>query len=191
MNINPTLETERLLIRRWRDCEEDRAFMHFIMSNEVGRRYYQERKTREGSDLGFDKILTSYENGLPAWQVATLKNTGQPVGFCGLCPINFPLSFPATTEIGWQYDPAFWGKGYASEAATAHLDHAFNTLKLKDIVAFAIEENRASTRVMEKIGMVQEPENTFLHPSISDDHPHLKRHVLYRVTAHQWLHRNA
>lgn len=59
-------------------------------------------------------------------------------------------------EIGWTFHPRLWGKGYASEGARAVLGYAFNTLNAHRVVAFCHVENKASYRVMEKIGMQRE-----------------------------------
>ncbi|TKI71597.1 GNAT family N-acetyltransferase [Lysinibacillus mangiferihumi] len=61
-----------------------------------------------------------------------------------------------TYEIGWVLNPAYYRKGYASEAAQALLDYGFTEMKLHRIIATCQPENIASYRVMEKIGMRRE-----------------------------------
>lgn len=61
-----------------------------------------------------------------------------------------------TYEIGWVLNPAYYRKGYASEAAQALLDYGFTKMKLHRIIATCQPENIASYRVMEKIGMRRE-----------------------------------
>jgi [ribosomal protein S5]-alanine N-acetyltransferase len=61
-----------------------------------------------------------------------------------------------TYEIGWVFNPKYYNKGYASEAAMAILQHGFENLKLHRIIATCQPENTASFRVMEKIGMRRE-----------------------------------
>jgi RimJ/RimL family protein N-acetyltransferase len=53
----------------------------------------------------------------------------------------------------YMLDDAVWGRGYATEGAAAARDFAFDRLGLNRIMAIALPENRASTRVMEKIGL--------------------------------------
>ncbi len=180
------LETQRLTIRHWADDEKDRAFLYAIMSNENGRRYYPDRKTREQSDEVMDRILGNQKTGGLCWAVACLKATGQRLGFTGLAPVTFKVPFAPTVEIGWQYHPEVWGSGYATEAGAELLRHAFEDLNLPEIVAFAIEENTASTAVMSRIGMTHYPDETFVHPNVPDTHPQLKRHVLWRITNTEW-----
>jgi ribosomal-protein-alanine N-acetyltransferase len=66
-----------------------------------------------------------------------------------------------------------WGKGYATEIARASLDVGFRLLGLQDIVAFALPQNQASRRVMEKVGFTYERD--IIHDDI--------KHVLYRIRA--------
>lgn len=61
-----------------------------------------------------------------------------------------------TYEIGWVFNPKFYNKGYASEAAYAALNYGFKELKLHRIIATCQPENPPSYRVMEKIGMRRE-----------------------------------
>ena len=52
----------------------------------------------------------------------------------------------------------FWGQGLATEVATSFLEAAFGPLALRDVVAFTLPSNRASRRVMEKLGLHYERE---------------------------------
>ncbi|MGZ9223477.1 MAG: GNAT family N-acetyltransferase [Anaerolineales bacterium] len=85
--------------------------------------------------------------------VITVKPTGQLIGNCGV-----RRNSPETHEgdIGYELDPRFWGKGYATEAARAVLDFGFSRLRLHRISAWCIADNTGSARVLEKLGMRQE-----------------------------------
>ncbi|RHW29446.1 GNAT family N-acetyltransferase [Oceanobacillus profundus] len=61
-----------------------------------------------------------------------------------------------TYEIGWVFNPKYYNKGYASEAAHSILKYGFETMKLHRIIATCQPENISSYRVMEKIGMRRE-----------------------------------
>jgi RimJ/RimL family protein N-acetyltransferase len=63
---------------------------------------------------------------------------------------------PEEVEIGWMITPSAWGRGYATEAGRAVRDEAFAELGLESMVAVHHPENRASGRVMEKLGMAYE-----------------------------------
>ncbi len=86
--------------------------------------------------------------GYGRW-AAFLKNEMQFVGWAGLAYL------PEFDEIdlGYRFLPEYWGLGIATEASRAILNYGFDSLKLRRIVAIAIKENKASIRVMEKVGM--------------------------------------
>ncbi|CAN5853273.1 GNAT family N-acetyltransferase [soil metagenome] len=77
------------------------------------------------------------------------RASGAAIGDAGL------LKMTGTDEIelGYRFAKPWWGQGRATEVAAAWLDYAFNTLNIPSIIAFAEPENRASIRVMEKLGM--------------------------------------
>jgi [ribosomal protein S5]-alanine N-acetyltransferase len=67
-----------------------------------------------------------------------------------------PWFAPQTYEIGWIFNRACHGQGYATEAAVALLQYGFETLRLHRMIATSQPENVASCRVMEKLGMRRE-----------------------------------
>jgi len=84
---------------------------------------------------------------------------------------------PLEVEIGWMLTPAFWGRGYATEAARAVRDEAFARLTLNSIVAVHHPANAASGRIMEKLGMAFERDVVARNGWPSR---------LYRLTREQW-----
>ena len=66
-----------------------------------------------------------------------------------------PLEDSGYVEIGYRFVPKAWGRGVATEAATRVLDYGFRTLEPDPIVAVIHPDNRASHRVLEKIGLVR------------------------------------
>ena len=59
-------------------------------------------------------------------------------------------------EIGWCLDPAYGGQGYATEAVERLLTVCFDDLDLRRVTAECFAENRASWRLMERVGMRRE-----------------------------------
>lgn len=88
------------------------------------------------------------------------------IGYCGL--FFFPdLAGQAEVELGYRFARSAWGRGYATEAAAAIRDFAFNTLGIKRLIAIIDPSNTASIRVAEKIGMKYEKEvmlGGYTHP---------------------------
>lgn len=101
-------------------------------------------------------------------------------GMVGLNVPTVPLPFSPCVEVLWRLAPAWWGQGYATEAAGAALDFGFRELGLAEIVSFTALANVASQGVMRRLGMVAD--GTFDHPALPEGH-WLRRHVLYRKKA--------
>jgi RimJ/RimL family protein N-acetyltransferase len=182
--VTPLL-TERLVLRNWEDS--DRDIFHLINSDEQVMAFYPYRRTRAESDEVFDTWRREIaETSLGGFALA-LRNGGDCIGYCGLkYPRVEPFLPEGTVEIGWRLAPPFWGKGYATEAAERSLEHGFETLGLPEIVSFAAETNNRSTAVMSRLGFGRDEAGDFDHPRVPDTHPHLKRHVLYRLSADDW-----
>ncbi|WP_352487719.1 GNAT family protein [Mesorhizobium sp. M0051] len=85
-------------------------------------------------------------------------------------------------------DPEHWGRGYATEAASAALSFGFERGGLSEVVAYAFVENLASRRVMERLGMSHDPQDDFELPAGVEA---LRRQVLYRLKAGDWLNGSA
>ena len=115
-----------------------------------------------------------------------LKESDAFVGWCGLMKVPFSAHFSPAVEIGWRLNKIFWGKGLAPEATKSVLRFGFLELGLSEIVSFTAELNQPSIRVMQKIWMKCNPEDTFDHPKLPLNHP-LQRHILYRSQKTDWL----
>jgi RimJ/RimL family protein N-acetyltransferase len=80
------------------------------------------------------------------------KETGEMIGAAGLQP----LEDTGEIEVGYSVIKPFWGRGIGTEAAKGWMEFGFNNFGLDRIVAVAVEENIASRRIMEKLGMEYE-----------------------------------
>ncbi|MCU1428690.1 MAG: hypothetical protein JWL83_2690, partial [Actinomycetia bacterium] len=100
-------------------------------------------------------------HGFDLW-AAVLRDSGALIGWAGLSePTFLPEILPAV-EVGWRFDPAYWGRGLATEAGDAGLRFGFEKLGLDRIVSVFEPENVKSGRVMERLGMVLDRDTT--HP---------------------------
>jgi RimJ/RimL family protein N-acetyltransferase len=111
------------------------------------------------------------------------------IGFVGLVHVAFAAHFTPAVEIGWRLDPAFWGHGYATEAAQLALQHGFHHLGLREIVATTVPANLRSRAIMQRLGMQRAPADDFDHPRVPTGHK-LQRHMLYRLRREDWLKSN-
>lgn len=182
-----TLETDRLLIRNWTLTDTDRQIWHELNSDEQVMKHFPFRRNRKQADAVLEQFTNTQKDIGYGWAVACLKDTGEPIGFTGLARVNFKVPFTGATEIGWRYVTRHWGKGYATEAAIALVNHGFDDLGLDKIVSFAVPQNTASIAIMQRLGMRAIPALDFDHPGIGEDYAHLRRHVYYELTKDEWV----
>jgi RimJ/RimL family protein N-acetyltransferase len=184
MKDGARIETPRLVLRHWRD--DDIEEFHRLNNDERVMRFFATRRTREQCLELFALIRKGIaEHGIGFCALVD-RQTDRAFGFGGLGRVSFEASFTPAVEVGWWLAPEYWGKGLATEAANALLEHGFTECGLDEIVAFAVHNNHASTAVMRRIGMTACPEHDFDHPRVPDTHEHLKRHVLYRIGKDEW-----
>ena len=178
-------ETERLIIRNWED--RDRDLFHEINSDDTVMAFFPMRRSRAESDELFDMIRAMIADTGYGFPAVELKDNGEAIGFTGLNKVySADIKPDGTPELGWRMAAQYWGKGYATEAARAMIALAFDERGHDQLVSFAVADNHRSTAVMERLGMKRDLEGDFDHPSIPDSHPHLKRHVLYRLYKADW-----
>ena len=176
------IETARLRLRQWR-AEDNEAFAA-MSSNPHVMQYFPNLLTRAESDALIERMKSIIDTqGWGFWAVE-LKHNQQFIGFTGLHDQPTQFSFSPCVEIGWRLDQAYWGLGYAPEAAQAALAFAFEQLKLDKVVAFTTLDNAKSQRVMHKLNMNKVGE--FQHPAIAKDH-RLSWHVLYEILAKDFI----
>ncbi len=177
------IETERLLLRPWRDADRQ-PFAALNADPEVMRHFPRPLTRAESDDLA-DRIASRMaERGWGSFAVEV--KGGEPfIGFVGPNVPSYEIPCGPCVEIGWRLARAAWGRGYATEAARAAIDFAFGRLGLDEIVSFTVTANTRSRAVMERLGMTRDPADDFDHPLIEAGHP-MRRHVLYRLSASAW-----
>ncbi|PYE37354.1 RimJ/RimL family protein N-acetyltransferase [Rhizobium sp. PP-F2F-G38] len=172
-------QTERLRIRNWQESDRDLFFE--INSDPEVMTFFPFRRDRADADALFDRNRQAIADTGYGFFALALKETDEPIGFCGLAiPDLAPILPIGTVEIGWRLARRHWSKGYVTEAASALLAFGFETRGLEEIVSFAVADNHRSIAVMKRIGLIRAIDGAFDHPRVPDTHPHLKRHVLYR-----------
>lgn len=178
MALAPTIETDRLLLRRWLDSD----LKPFAAMNADVRvmEYFPNPLTSVESDALANKIIQHFdERDFGLWAVA-IKDVDDFAGFIGLSTPQFEAHFTPCVEIGWRLAANHWKCGYATEGALAVLEFAFQVTKLDEVVSMTSVKNQRSRRVMERIGMTYSSSDDFDHPMLPEGHK-LSRHVLYRM----------
>ena len=111
--------------------------------------------------------------GFGLWAVEK-KETGEVIGQCGLTWQPVPESIDISgriLEIGYLFQRSQWGKGYATEAAAACREYAFQVLKAPKVSSIIRENNHASRNVAERNGL--KPVGTFVKHYYGMDMPHI------------------
>lgn len=143
--------TERLLLTKLRRGDLDEV--HGLMSNsEVMRFSLHGPMTAERTRDWLDGILRSYqENGWGRYRVQE-KVSGRFVGVCGF--LYWPeVNGRPEVEIGYRFLRETWGKGYATEAASACRDLGLGRFGHRRLISLIEAENVGSWKVAEKVGM--------------------------------------
>lgn len=145
-----TIETARLLMRPF-TLDDAGDYYHAIMSDPDVQRYLPGGQPipRERAEPMLQHFLDHWtRHQFGAWAVI-LKADNKLIGQCGL---QYVPERPEV-EVFYAFAKACWGQGFAPEAARAALRFGFETLKLERIIALFAPDNKASERVMIKIGM--------------------------------------
>lgn len=171
------IETERLRLRDWR--ETDLLPFQQMNANRQVRRYFPSLLSYKRSEHDMKKMVEAIQSHGIGLFAVELKETNGWLGFIGLnyVPKESKYTFEELPfyEIGWRLIPEVWGNGFATEGAAAVLKYA-KEQGIEEVYAFTSENNEASRKVMEKIGMKRF--DHFEYPELSKYHS-LKKHVRY------------
>lgn len=145
--VNYFLESERLGFRHW-SAEDLSLAMGLWGDPDVTKLIggpFSETRVKSRLD---QEINRQADHGVQYWPIFLLVKN-EHVGCCGLRP--YDLTQPIY-EIGFHIRKAFWGQGYAFEAAQTVIAYAFETLGAKGLFAGHNPTNEASRRLLTKLG---------------------------------------
>ncbi|HJR60118.1 MAG TPA: GNAT family N-acetyltransferase [Vicinamibacterales bacterium] len=150
MRTGTILVTARLRLREMTDAHA--PFILQLLNEPSFIRNIGDRGVRTEEDArGYIRrgpAVSYAEHGFGLWLVEH-KETGEPVGMCGLLR-RVVLDDP---DIGFAFLPAHQSKGYGFESARAVLDYARDVLRLPRVAAIVNADNAVSARLLEKLGM--------------------------------------
>lgn len=149
----PVLTTPRLTLRSIEPSDVERIFR--IQSDPEVTRYFG--RGPDGSIADSERRIATLlagvrENTSIRWGI-TLEESGELVGTGGFWRWNKPHRW---AEIGYELLPALWNRGIMTEALRAVLRFGFESMDLHRVEAHIDPENRASARVLERLGFVLE-----------------------------------
>ncbi len=156
-------KSERLDYRKLE--ETDFVWWAEFSSNSEAIRYFEFSKNINSFDfcrLWFNKVFYRYENDKGGHNVLIERETGNPVGMCGL--LVQEVDGIIELEIGYSLHPAFWGKGFATEAARKCRDFAFENNFAESLISIIHVNNSQSAKVAQRNGMLLE--KTTIHKGI-------------------------
>jgi RimJ/RimL family protein N-acetyltransferase len=153
-SVPERLETARLVLRTWR-ADDLEPFVALNADARVMAHVGTRRAlNRDDSERLLAQITRHWdEHGYGLWAVERRAEGTAPIGFVGLAVPSFlPAVLPAV-EVGWRLAAAWWGRGYATEAARASVECAWAALHLQRLVSIIHPANERSLRVAAKLGM--------------------------------------
>lgn len=159
----PRIETDRLALRRW-DLAGDLAAYAAICADPEVMRYIGDGRvaTRDETAEKLEQFEQTWDERGVGHFAVELRDTGELIGNTGLAVPDFLPEILPAVEIGWRLARAHWRRGYATEAARAALDFAWDPVGLDRVVSVHAVGNDASGNVMQKLGMRLDRET--VHP---------------------------
>lgn len=145
------VETDRLFLREF-VMEDDKALLEIFADGGMPHLSQFGPLDIDYARGFLERMLESYkDNGFGLWAVVE-KATGNLIGYCGLHKVKINDT-EEKIELAYRIYKKLWGKGYATEAATAVRNYAFDILHLPEIVSCIAHDNERSMRVAKKVGL--------------------------------------
>jgi len=147
-----TIETDRLALKPY--VLDDLENYHQLMSTPLVWKYSTTttHEDIEQSKQKLEQLIMGYINAI-GFHALFDKSTNTFIGEAGILSFNKNAN---RCVIGYNLLPNFWNRGYATEISRLLINHAFDELRAERVEALAMKSNRASCRVLEKSGMIQE-----------------------------------
>ncbi|HJA14648.1 MAG TPA: GNAT family N-acetyltransferase [Candidatus Butyricimonas faecavium] len=145
------LETERLVLRKLEQSDFDEVCK--LLQDPVVMYAYEGAFNEQEVQAWLDKMFWRYENeGMALWGVIE-KGSGELIGQCGITYQDF--NGKRVPEIGYLFRKEFWHKGFATEAAIACKEYAFQVLNFDEIYSIIRDTNIPSQKVALRNGMIE------------------------------------
>ncbi len=176
-----TISTARLTLRQWRESDLDPfAAMNAdpVVSADLGGPL-----TRDDSENKLAKFVDCFDqHGLTRWSVS--DHSGQFLGYAGIRKHGVgDRVLPPHCDIGWRFNRSAWGRGFATEAAAAALDDAFDRVGLDEVLAYTATDNLRSQAVMGRLGMLRDAARDFVE---HDPRMGPWTGLTWAITAEEW-----
>ena len=167
------LETERLYLREMNQSDFDSLCS--ILQDEDTMYAYEGAFSDDEVQEWLDKQIFRYQKWNFGLWAAILKETDKMIGQCGLTMQQWKDQ--EVLEIGYLFERSHWHQGYATEAAKACKQYAFEKLNASEVCSIIRDSNTASQNVAMRNGMVMKDQWIKHYKGV--DMPHY-RYVVYR-----------
>jgi RimJ/RimL family protein N-acetyltransferase len=165
------LETERLLLREWRESDFE-TYAGICADPDVMRYLGGKPYSRLEAWRHMAYVVGHWQlRGFGHWAVEE-KASGRFIGRLGF---QDPEGWPAF-EIGWTLAKESWGKGYATEGAREALEYAFTRMDRSHVISLIHPQNSASIAVAERLGETLEGETSVMGIDV----------LIYGITRDRW-----
>lgn len=172
------LETARVILRDWQDSDLE----NFARIN--GDPVVMEHYPTYLDEAATKRLIKHFQNHIDkkgyGFFALEHKETGDFMGFSGFAAVPSSMPFAPATELAWRIDYDYWGAKYASEIADVLIHHAFQVVKLKELVAYCVQENERAGYVLQKIGFSQDKKASFTYAP-SRNKKAVQTYDLYRL----------
>lgn len=193
LRVFPALETARLRLREITAADAGWYLLHFsrpevahgqgvappadLAAARAELDEYILGKFADRTGLRWGLVL---KEGGALHEAGSLREGGALIGSVGFYDYDAEVR---SMEIGYDLDPAFWGRGLMTEALTTILDFAFERLDVNRAQAIAMPRNRASRRLLERLGFTREG---VLREHGHDETGALVDDVMYSLLRREW-----
>ena len=143
------IETARLFLRKM--TQNDFGDLCKILQDSEVMYAYEGSFSNEEVQDWLDRQLNRYRNDGVGLYAVILKKTGEMIGQCGLTIQDIPNK--RVFEVGYLFQKAYWHNGYATEAAIACKNYAFDILGVDEVYSIVRDSNIASQNVAKRNGM--------------------------------------
>ncbi|MDE7407759.1 MAG: GNAT family N-acetyltransferase [Muribaculaceae bacterium] len=175
------IETERLILRTWRESDAESLFK-YAQDPDIGPIAGWPPHT--SVECSLEIIRTVF--AAPETYAVVLKETGEPIGCCGIMVANSLHSDNMNSgeaEIGYWIGKPYWGQGLIPEAVGALLSRSFNELRLDAVWCGYYDGNNKSKRVCEKSGFKYHHTCTGIISPLGDE----RTEHFYKMTKEDYL----
>jgi len=165
--------------------ENDFEFYYLLNSDKQVMKYayVQAYETEKQARQGFNKVIAEQsDSNFGKQYIVSIKSTMEQIGIVDYV-VKENNGFSKTCEIGYFILPQYWGRGYAAEMGAVLVNYLFSDGVAQKLTASCHEDNKASEKIMIKLGMKKSEVN---ERSRLKDGKYYDE-ICYSLTVDEWM----